>query len=93
MCQVYSFYIFFFFSVELKKLQEEGFGKYVDRNDMQKDKVLPSNSCLSVFVKRDVLDLPEKFFSMAMNPEFTPELYTTNYDRQMDSTMKRISAY
>ena len=60
---------------------------------MQKDKVLPSNSCLSVFVKRDVLDLPEKFFSMAMNPEFTPDLYATNYDQQMDAMMKRISAY
>ena len=30
---------------------------------------------------------------MAMNPEFTPELYAINYDQQMDSTMKRISAY
>ena len=71
------FYINSFFSVELKKLKE-GFGKYVDRNDMQKDKALPSNSCLSVFVKRDVLDLPEKFFSMAMNPEFRPECESAN---------------
>ena len=76
----------------MRKVQEEGFGRYVDRNEMQKDKVLPSNTCFSAFVKKDMLDLPEKFFSLANNPECNQEMYVNNYDRPMELPLKKVTA-
>ena len=90
---MYAIQYIYVFSVELKKLEGEGFGRYVGRNLMQKDKLLPANACLSVFIKRDIVDLPEKFFSFASNSECTQDMYVANYDKKMDQTMKRIAAY
>ena len=47
---MYAIQYIYVFSVELKKLEGEGFGRYVDRNLMQQDKLLPANACLSVFI-------------------------------------------
>lgn len=77
---------------ELKKLEAEGFGRYVDRTEMQKDKILPANNCYSVFIKRDILDLPEKFFTLANSSECTQDMYITNYDKQMDVNSKKVTA-
>ena len=60
---------------------------------MQKDKVVMPKNCLSVFVKRDFLDLPDKFFTLANNEECTPDMYMTNYDKPMEPHFKRIAAY
>ena len=60
---------------------------------MKNDKLLPANACLSVFIKRDIVDLPDKFFSFASNSYCTQDMYVVNYDKKMDPTMKRIAAY
>ena len=82
----------FFHTVELKKLQSEGFGVYVDRSRMEIDKILPNKQCFAAFVKRDILDLPEKFFEMATATECTKEMYVTNYDKPMDMNLKKVAA-
>ena len=46
-------------AVELKKLDCEGFGVYIDKNRMENDKIFPSKNCFAAFVKKDILDLPD----------------------------------
>ena len=60
---------------------------------MQKDKLLPANACLLVFIKCDIVNLPDKFFSFASDSDCTQDMYVVNYDKKMDHTMKRIAAY
>ena len=71
--------------VELKKLQAEGFGVYVDKSTMEVE-------CFAAFVKRDILDIPEKFFDMATSSECTKEMYVSNYDKPMDMSLKKVAA-
>ena len=83
---------FFWHLVELKKLQSEGFGIYVDKSTMECDKIFPTKQCFSAFVKRDILDLPESFFDIATSSECTKEMYVTNYDKAMDMNLKKVAA-
>ena len=76
----------------MKKLQSEGFGVYVDKSKMESDKIFPTKQCFAAFVKRDILDLPEKFFDMATSSECTKEMYVTNYDKPMDMNLKKVAA-
>ena len=76
----------------MKKLQSEGFGVYVDKSKMEIDKIFPTKQCFAAFVKRDILDLPEKFFEMATASECTKEMYVTNYDKPMDMNLKKVAA-
>ena len=39
----------------LSKLSKEGFGRYVDKEEMAKDKVLPQHNCFCAYVKTDSL--------------------------------------
>ena len=39
--------------VELKKLEAEGFGVYVDKTTMEVDKLFPAKNCFAAFVKKD----------------------------------------
>ena len=41
-------------AVELKKLECEGFGVYIDKNRMENDKIFPSKNCFAAFVKKDI---------------------------------------
>ena len=79
-------------TVELKKLQAEGFGVYVDKNRMEEDKIFPSKNCFAAFVKKDILDLPDKFFDSTKAADCTRELYVNNYDRPMDISLKKVAA-
>ena len=49
-------------SVELRKLQDKGYLCYVDRKEMQNDKLFPANNCFSTLIKKDILDMPDKNF-------------------------------
>ena len=79
-------------SVELRKLQDEGYLCYVDRKEMQNDKLFPANNCFSTLIKKDILDMPDKFFHLAVDPECNRDMYTKNFDKKMDSTMKKVTA-
>ena len=76
-------------SVELRKLQDEGYLRYVDRKEMQNDKLFPANNCFSILIKKNILDMPDKFFHLAVDPECNRDMYTKNFDKKMDSTMKK----
>ena len=78
--------------VELKKLEAEGFGVYVDKTTMEVDKLFPAKNCFAAFVKKDILDMPEKFFDYATSSECTKEMYVLNYDKSMDRSLKKVAA-
>ena len=78
-------------SVELKKLDSEGFGVYIDKNRMENDKIFPSKNCFAAFVKEDILDLPDNFFDMTRTGECTRKMYVTNYDKDMDLSLKKVA--
>ena len=81
-----------FFSVELRKLQDEGFVRYVDRKEMQQDKLFPANNCFSAYVKKDICDMPDKFFQIPVDTECSRDMYVRNYDKKMDLQMKKVTA-
>ena len=78
--------------VELKKLEAEGFGVYMDKTTMEVDKLFPAKNCFAAFVKKDILDMPEKFFDYATSSECTKEMYVLNYDKSMDRSLKKVAA-
>ena len=78
--------------VELKKLEAEGFGVYVDKTTMEVNKLFPAKNCFAAFVKKDILDMPEKFYDYATSSECTKEMYVLNYDKSMDTSLKKVAA-
>ena len=85
-------YFTLFILVELKKLEEEGFGVYVDKSRMETDKIFPIKNCFAAFVKKDLLDLPDKFFELTKSSDCNREVYVTNYDKDMDISLKKVAA-
>ena len=79
-------------AVELKNLDCEGFVVYIDKNRMEDDKIFPSKNCFAAFVKKDTLDLPDKFFDMTRTGDCTREMYVSNYDKDMDLSLKKVTA-
>ena len=75
---------------ELVKLTKEGFGKYVDKDQMSKDQVLPQRNCFCAFVKMDINNLDSNFFDMVRDKDCGPDLYTTNYDKPIDDNLKKV---
>ena len=85
------FNLIILFVVELKKLEVEGFGVYVDKT-MEVDKLFPAKNCFAAFVKKDLLDMPDKFFEYATASECTKDMYVLNYDKSMDTCLKKVAA-
>ena len=54
-------------------------------------KIFPSKNCFAAFVKKNILDLPDKFFDMTRTGECTREMYVTNYDKDMDLSLKKVA--
>ena len=75
---------------ELVKLTKEGFGKYVDKEEMSKDQVLPQRNCFCAFVKMDINNLDSSFFDMVRDKDCGPNLYTTNYGKPIDDNLKKV---
>ena len=80
-----------YFVDELSKLSKEGFGRYVDKDEMSKDNVLPSRNCFCAYVKTDIENIDDTFFSLVRDKDCTKELYTTNYDKPIDDSLKKIA--
>ena len=91
MCRI-LFNLIILFVVELKKLEVEGFGVYVDKSTMEVDKLFPAKNCFAAFVKKDILDMPDKLFDYAISSECTKEMYVLNYDKSMDTSLKKVAA-
>ena len=88
---IYIIYGLLLFPDELSKLSKEGFGRYVDKDEMSKDNVLPSRSCFCVYVKTDIRHIDDSFFSLVRDKDCTKELYTNNYDKPIDDSLKKIA--
>ena len=73
------------------KLSEQSYGKYVDKEQMARDRVLPSRNCFCAFVKRDIRSLNEDFFDAVRDRDCTKEVYITNYDKPIDDNMKKVA--
>ena len=58
---------------------------------MENDEIFPSKNCFAAFVKKDILDLPDKFFDMTRTGECTREMYVSNYDKDMDLSLKKVA--
>ena len=73
------------------KLAEEGFGRYVDKSEMEKDKIMDPRKCFSAFVKNDITEIEESFFRGLNDSDCNSETYERNYIKSMDLTMKKIA--
>ena len=80
-----------YFVDELSKLSKEGFGRYVDKDDMSKDNVLPSRNYFCAYVKTDIEHIDDNFFSLVRDKDCTMELYTSNYEKPIDDSFKKIA--
>ena len=73
------------------KLHAEGLGVYVDKNTMEKDKVLHPRKCFSAFMKNDITHIYESIFRCVRDFECDAEFYESNYDKSMELAMKKVT--
>ena len=64
----------------------------MDKTTIEVDKLFPAKNCFAAFVKKDILDMPEKFFDYATSSECIKEMYVLNYDKSMDTSLKKVAA-
>ena len=73
------------------KLANEDYGRFVDKAEMARDKVLVGRLCFSAFVKRDIRTLDDSFFHCVRDRDCTPDAYMTNYDKPIDDNLKKVA--
>ena len=78
-------------SDELLKLAEEGFGRYIDKTQMENDKILEQRKCFSAFVKNDIRDVNPNIFGGLNENDCSAESYKVNYNKSMDIVMKKVA--
>ena len=78
-------------SDELLKLAEEGFGRYIDKTEMENDQILEPRKCFSVFVKNDIRDVDPNVFHGLNENDCSAESYEVNYTKSMDIVMKKVA--
>ena len=78
-------------SDELLKLSEEGFGRYIDKTEMENDKILEQRKCFSAFVKNDIRDVDPNVFHGLNESDCSAESYEVNYNKSMDIVMKKVA--
>ena len=81
----------FICSDELVKLEEEGFGRYIDKTDMEKDKIMDARKCFSAFVKNDIRDVDPNIFRGLNENDCNAESYEKHYMTSMDIVMKKVA--
>ena len=62
-------------SDELLKLAEEGFGRYIDKTEMENDKILEPRKCFSAFIKNDIRDVDPNVFCGLNENDCSAESY------------------
>ena len=78
-------------SDELLKLAEEGFGRYIDKTEMENDKILEPRKCFSAFVKNDIRDVDPNIFRGLNENDCSAASYEVNYTKSMDIVMKKVA--
>ena len=75
---------------ELQNLEDMGYGKLVSKDEMTKDKILPSNQCSNAYMKPEMTFMDANFFSMVMDSELKDTTYAANFNRDMDDNTRKI---
>ena len=70
---------------------DEGFSVYIDKTQMEKDKVFEQKKCFSAFIKNDVRDIDIAIFCTVGDAEWDLHTYETNYDKTMDLVLKKVA--
>ena len=78
-------------SDELLKLAKEGFGHYIEKTEMENDKILEQRKCFSAFVKKDIRDVNPNVFRGLNENDCSAESYEVNYNKSMDLVMKKVA--
>ena len=78
-------------SDELLKLAEEGFGRYIDKTEMENDKILEPRKFFSAFIKNDIRDVDPNIFRGLNENDCSAESYEVNYTESMDIVMKKVA--
>ena len=78
-------------SDELLKLAEEEFGWYMDKTEMENDKILEPHKCFSAFVKNNIRDVDLNVFRGLNENDCSAESYEVNYTKSMDIVMKKVA--
>ena len=78
-------------SDELLKLAEEGFGRYIDKTEMENDKILEPCKCFSAFVKNNIREVDPNIFHGLNENDCSAESYKVNYTKSMDIVMKKVA--
>ena len=78
-------------SDELLKLAKEGFSQYIDKTEMENDKILEPRKCFSAFVKNDIRDVDANVFHGLNENDCSAESYEVNYTKSMDIFMKKVT--
>lgn len=82
---------FYNIAEELKKLHEEGYGQFVSKDQMHRDRLLPFNQCLNVFLKPDISNVDDKFIEMASDKDITRGTYRVFFSKKMkEENYKKI---
>ena len=76
---------------ELNKLTDEGFSVYVDKNQMEKDKVLDQKKYFSPFIKNDIRDIDIAIFRTVGDRDCDLQTYKSNYNKPMDFVIKKVA--
>ena len=79
-----------YFVDELQKLVDMGYGKLITKDEMKKDKILPSNQCSNVYMKPEMMFMDTNFFIMVMDSVLKDTTYTANFNRDIDDNVKKI---
>ena len=57
----------------------------------QEEVLLNVRKCFTAFVKNDIRNVDPNIFKYVRDPECNADMYTTNYDKSMDVSMKKIA--
>ena len=67
-----------------------GYGKVVSKDEMKRDKILPSNQCCNVYMMPQMTFLDRNFYAMVMDCNLKDTTYGANFSMDMDDNIKKI---
>ena len=72
------------------KLVDDGYGKLIAKEQMKADRLFPSNQCANVYLKPAPEYIDKNFFKMCGDIEITDITYTANFNKDIESNIKKI---
>ena len=79
------------FQMSCLNLAKEGFSWYIDKTEMENDKILEPRKCFSAFIKNDITDVDPNIFCGLNENDCSAESYKINHTKSMDIVMKKVA--